>query len=88
MVESNTIPENANHQPNGDWPDVLTDEQVAEYLQSPYSEKHLANLRNKGDPPLPHARFSVDGKTYFRYPLNELRDWLRERTKNGNGNLN
>ena len=88
MVESNTISENANDQHNGDWPDVLTDEQVAEYLQIPYSETHIASLRNTATPRLPAVRLSVGGKTYFRYPLDELRDWLKERTKNGNGNLN
>ena len=75
--------------PNGSlWPDVLTEEQVAEYLQIPYSEKHIANLRTAATPRLPHIRLSVDGKTYFRYPVDDLRDWIKERTKNGNGNLN
>ena len=63
------------------WPLILTDEQVAEYLQIPLSPEHIAALRTKASPRLPHVRFSVNGATHFRYPLDKLQEWVQERTK-------
>ena len=63
------------------WPPVLTDRDVADYLQIPFDETHIANLRTKANPPIPHLRFSVGKQTLFRYPLDELQQWIRGRTK-------
>ncbi len=63
------------------WPPVLTDKDVADYLQIPFEPTHIANLRTKANPPIPHLRISVDKQTLFRYPLDELREWIKGRTK-------
>ena len=39
------------------WPPVLTDKDVADYLQIPFDETHIANLRTKANSPIPHLRF-------------------------------
>ncbi len=65
------------------WPPILTDEQVAEYLQIPFCAEHIAGLRTKAHPRLPHIRFSVNGTTHFRYPLENVQEWVQERTKGG-----
>ena len=66
---------------------MLTDEQVAQYLQIPFSAEHIASLRTKAHARLPHIRISVSGEALFRYPLDELREWARARTKGGDGGM-
>lgn len=72
---------------NQSWPPILTDEQVAEYLQIPFSAEHITSLRTKAHVRLPHIRFSVSGETLFRYPLDELREWVQARTTDGDGGM-
>lgn len=64
------------------WPELLTDEQVSDFLNVPFDRDHIRRLRAREK--LPHICFVVQGTKYFRYPLETLRAWVEGRLRIGN----
>jgi len=60
---------------------LLTGEQVAEYLNIPFDPGHIERLRAREK--LPHVVFCVNGERHCRYPLDELRQWINHRLRVG-----
>ena len=65
-----------------EWPELLTDEQVAKFLNIPFDPAHIKRLRSREK--LPHVCFDVQGAKHFRYPLELLRRWVNQRVRVGN----
>jgi hypothetical protein len=63
------------------WPELLTDEQVAEFLNIPFDPDHIRRLRSREK--LPHVCFDVRGTKHYRYPLDLVRQWVRDRVRVG-----
>ena len=66
--------------------ELLTDEQVAEFLQIPFVSGHIERLRSREK--LPHVMFDVNGEKHYRYPASELHKWLSNRLRVGNRLIN
>ena len=65
---------------------LLTGEQVAEYLNIPFDPGHIERLRSREK--LPHVLFDVNGEKHHRYPLGELKRWISRRLRVGNRLVN
>jgi hypothetical protein len=64
------------------WPELLTDQQLAEFLNVPFDPGHVKRLRSREK--LPHVCFDIGGEKYYRYPLDGVRGWVRGRVRIGN----
>ena len=66
---------------------LLTDKEVAEHLNIPFNEDHIARLRSREK--LPYVLFDVDGEKQYRYRPDDLAEWVcgrvlvGKRRKNG-----
>lgn len=64
-----------------DWPEFLTETQVAEYLGLKGHEDHIRNLRRRQG--LPHIRFWINKAEVVTYPRDLVRKWAEARVLKG-----